>query len=159
MQRGLDINAKKGTQIHRAHEMIRRSVLALLLVSIPFGASCAIKGRSDPAAVVDGKQVQKHWRAHERLLQRIVGGGRFDPEEYEFAVEFFETTTGIPASDRQTYVGRLPSQTLADDLNKWWGWFREHERSLYWDPESSRIRVRGAEDETPPPEGSRGREG
>ena len=55
-------------------------------------------------------------------------------------------------------VGRLPSQTLADDLNKWREWFREHEGALYWDPASSRIRVRGAEDEAPP-EGSRGREG
>ncbi len=130
--------------------MIRRFVLLLALVLLPLNvSSCTIKGPSNGVFAVDGKEVQKRWWANERLLQRIVEGRRFDPRRYEATVEFFEETTGIPASDHQTFVGRLPSHTLAEDLKKWRDWYEQHKGSLYWDPASSRIRVRGAEDESP----------
>ena len=122
----------------------RCQVVLGVVLALASTLSCATRRATPLPRAAELREIARHWEANERVLLRILEGKRFD-ESYETAVEFFEETTGIAATDRQTFVGRLPSQTLAEDLKKWRAWYEQHKDSLYWDSDSSRIRVRGVD--------------
>ena len=77
-------------------------------------------------------------------LERVLAAGTFSQEEYRTAVEFFESATGIAAHDDGTFVGRLPTSGLRDDVAAWKSWYVKHGASLRRDPTSGQIR--GAND-------------
>lgn len=119
-----------------------RAVVILALWSPFLGCSPVARVSEGAAPVTGASEVGKRWTANEQVLQRVIEGRRFDPGDYERAITFFEETTGIVASDHQTFVGRLPSTTLGEDLKTWQRWYDDHRKSLYWDSKSSRIQVR-----------------
>ncbi len=83
------------------------------------------------------------WMKHEQVLVRILDGRKFYQHKFVAAVEFFEHTTGIPARDDMTFVGRLPTQDLAVDLQRWREWYEDHKDLLYLDPQTGGIMPKG----------------
>jgi hypothetical protein len=81
------------------------------------------------------------WQAQREVLQRVAKGDSFDPQAFSAAVQFFESTTGIPSHDDKTFVGRFPTAKLQADLQSWDAWFVEKRSLLYWDAESSQIKI------------------
>ena len=43
-------------------------------------------------------------------------------DQYQRAVCYFEHVTGLPAHDQDTFVGRLPTESLRGDLDRWDWW-------------------------------------
>jgi hypothetical protein len=86
------------------------------------------------------EKVHELWTAHESVIVRILKGESFGPQEFTRAVDFFERTTGIASHDEGTYVGRLPSDRLQDDLKAWQAWYAANRDFLYWDPATDQLK-------------------
>ncbi len=129
-----------------SRQMVALAAIGLLLVLSD--VACRQK-RPEAAPPLEVRQI---WESHMKTLEGILAGGNFDQGAYRAAVEFFETTTGLDAHDDGTFVGRLPTATLRDDVSAWKAWYAQHGALLRLDPVSGKVRRMGP---TPRPE-SRG---
>ena len=113
-----------------------------LLIAISMTQICilACSSRSYTVETVHPK-VQELWLRHERALERILDGNRFDLPPFVAAIEFFEDLTSIPSRDSKTHFGRLPNSHLAEDLSRWKQWYAENAQALRWNPVTRSISV------------------
>ena len=58
------------------------------------------------------------------------------------ACKFFEELTGIPIRGEGTFVGWLPNEHTAEDLEAVREWYSMNRDRLYWDEETRSIKIR-----------------
>jgi hypothetical protein len=83
------------------------------------------------------------WMYHEAAITEVLEGvktGKYrynygGNRDFEKALSFFEVTTGI-LSDTGTTFGRMITPDLADTLDRWRQWHREHRNRLHFDQEN-----------------------
>lgn len=100
---------------------------ALLLVATLLVVGCASRLPVLDYDSLDGQpapEVIEVWNSHREVLVRVIKEKKFTIREFEAALRFFETTTGLAANQESTRYGRLPGKQLTEDLQAWDDWFR-----------------------------------
>ena len=90
------------------------------------------------------QSVEVIWRSKERIIQAALEGGEVSEEGYMEACEFFERLTGIPIRGKGTFVGWLPNEHTAEDLQAVRAWYSVNRDRLYIDEETQSVEVRPA---------------
>ena len=91
-------------------------------------AGCATKIRNyrcTPIAEATSAEYDSIWTCNRKIIVRAIKGKGFSLREFRYAVEFFETATGIPADVRQSEQGIVPGPRLDRSLEAWDDWMRE----------------------------------
>jgi hypothetical protein len=90
-----------------------------------------------------GKQsVDSIWRSNERIIQTALDGGPVFEDRYAAACEFFERLTGIPIRGKGTYLGWMPNEHTAEDLQAVRKWYSVNRGRLYFDDGTKSVKVR-----------------
>lgn len=104
-----------------------RAILRSLLVAMLLLSGCASRLPVLDYTTLDDRvspKVIEIWESHREVLVRAIKEQKFTIQEFESALRFFETTTGLPGHPQPTRYGLLPGNRLTEDLEAWDDWFR-----------------------------------
>ena len=111
-----------------------RCLFILAILSCWAGLAC--DSTSGPS-MESREEARRIWREHIAVMRQIAAGGAFDQERFAEVVDYLETTTGIPSRHDGTFVGKLPTEHLEKDLERWEAWFADNNGEVYWTEKQS----------------------
>ena len=125
--------------------------LHLLLFPLVLASACAQEQPKQQAVTSETREpapatVESVWHSHEMVIHKALEGGPIFEDRYMAACKFFENLTGITIRGEGTFVGWLPNEHTAADLQAVRDWYSANQHRLYWDEESKSVQVRGQAD-------------